>query len=245
MWIIKERERAVSFEASTLSRAIGGTKPDWFPDWSDEYVAVVAAGPSVTQEQVNLLRDRIHTVVINSSYELCLWADALYSCDEKWWFYKDGAKDFTGLKVSQGGEASKVYPEIKNLTIAMCENIPKSHSKRLMMNKYGEIGGGGHSGFQVMNWMAQIGVAGMLLIGYDMRVDGNGKNHWHGRHPESGKHILNNPGDNNFRNWIPWMEAASVRLKSLGIEIVNCSEKSALTCFPKMSVEQVLERWRL
>lgn len=217
-------------------------RPDWWPNWEGQCAAIVGGGPSLTQAQVDKLKDRIHVVVVNTSYNLCLWADVLYSCDAIWWKYRNGAGDFKGLKVTQDDDALAIFPELRKITVKR-DGVKIIHD--FLMDTYGEVGGGGNSGFQTLNWLAQIGVKGILLLGIDMRTDGNGKNHWHGRHPDSGKFVMNNPSESNYRFWIENMTAAAPKIKALGIDVVNCSPTSALECFPKMTVDQALERWRL
>lgn len=223
--------------------ALKGVRPDWWPNWQSQCVAVVGSGPSLRREQVDALKERIHVVAVNNSYELCPWADALYSCDAKWWKYKDGAKDFDGLKMAYADEAVKLYPDIKKINISKMTN--NDATKELQMVEYNTVGGGGNSGFQVVNWLAQVGVSAIALLGFDMRVDGNGKAHWHGRHPDSGAHVLNNPYDEMMAFWVKHMTNAAPKLSRLDIDVVNCSDKTALTCFPKMSVEDALARWGL
>lgn len=221
---------------------IVGKRPDWFQDWDGECAAIVAAGPSVKQEEVDLLRDRIHVVAINESVRLCPWADALYSCDYKWWSYREGVKDFKGLKITQDDEAKMRFPELCKIQIKKTGNGSLIHD--FQMDTYGVVGAGGNSGFQVLNLLAQWGVKAFALLGFDMRCF-DGKIHWHGRHPDSGKYVLNNPAQAAFDRWISHMTTAAPKINALGIDVVNCSAQSALQCFPKMTVQQALDRWHL
>jgi hypothetical protein len=214
-------------------------KLDWFPDWDGECVAIVAAGPSVKQADVDKLRDRIHVVAINESYKLCKWADMLYACDDKWWNLHRGAKDFRGLRVTQNDEAVRNYPELKKVKIR--RSGPKDQIIHdFLMDEPGEIGGGGHSGFQAMNLVAQFGATAIMLLGFDMCYL-NGQVHWHGRHPPP----VENPIEENFRRWIAKTDKAKESLDALGIDVVNCSPISLLTKYPKISVDDALKRWGL
>jgi hypothetical protein len=212
-------------------------KPEWFPDWSGECLAIVAAGPSVTPQQVDALRNRIHVAVINESYRLAKWADILYACDHLWWLQAKGAKDFSGLKITQDDVAVKHYPELKKVTV---KKEKGSIVHDLLMDAAGEVGGGGHSGFQMINLSAQFGVTGILLVGFDMCGDCH-KPHWHGRHPSP----MTNPIESNFQTWRKNLAGAKPKLDALGIDVVNCSPISTLTTFPKISVEEALKRWTL
>lgn len=214
-----------------------GTRPDWFPDWAGQYVAIVGGGASVKPEDVDLLKDRLRVVVINESHRLAPWADVLYSCDHMWWEWRQNAwKDFAGLKVTQDPNAVAQFPQLKKI------NLRRQHDpvKHFLMDEWGEIGSGQGSGFQVVNWLAQLAVKGMALLGYDgCTIDS--KLHWHGRH--EGR--LNNPNQSTFVGWKQWMENAAPKLRELNIEMVNCSMVSTIGCFPRHSVEDMLKRWNL
>ena len=214
-----------------------GTRPDWFPDWAGQYVAIVAGGGSVKRSDVDMLKDRLRVVVINESVQLAPWGDALYSCDHLWWAMRQPIwKDFKGLLVTQDPQALMQFPQLKKI------NLRNQHNpvKHFLMDEWGEVGSGQGSGFQVVNWLAQLAVKGMALLGYDGCTIDN-KLHWHGRH--EGR--LNNPNNSTFLGWKQWMENAAPRLRELNIEMINCSMVSTIGCFPRHSVEETLKRWSL
>ena len=79
----------------------GKAKFDWWQDWRDECVAIVGAGPSAKTVGVEKLKNRIHVIAINESYQLCPWADILYSCDAEWWHLREQKiKEFAGMKMT-------------------------------------------------------------------------------------------------------------------------------------------------
>jgi len=218
---------------------VKGERPDWFPDWQGRYVAIVAGGPSIKRSEVDSLRGRLPVVVINESYQLAPWADALYSCDHKWWELRYPLlKDFAGLKITPDNVAAKMFPELKRLRFK--EDKPGNVIRYLLMDEWGEIGSGQNSGFQVINWLAQLPVKGMMLLGFDFCYI-NDKVHWHGRHADR----LNNPLPHTFVGWKIWIENAAPKLKELGIEMINCSMFSAIGCFQRVEVAATLERWKL
>src|SRR5262245_38801779 len=216
---------------------MNGKRPGWFLDWTGECVAIVGAGPSVKQADVDRLHDRIHVVAINTSYKLCKWADVLYSCDNEWWKLNKGATDFPGLKITQNDQAVKDYPDIKKVDIRRSHNAVVND---FLMDKPGEIGGGGNSGFQMVNPSVQFGGTAIMLIGFDLCGDNN-QPHWHGRHPSP----MNNPIETNFRTWRETLEKAKPKLDALGIDVVNCSPISTLKQYPKISIDEAFRRWTL
>lgn len=216
-----------------------GVRPDWWPDWQDRYVAVVGGGASVKRDEVDMLQGRLPVVVINESYQLAPWADVLYSCDHHWWRLRNSLlKNFAGLKVTQDPVAVREFPELKKLNLR--ESRPGEVVDYFLMDEYGEIGSGRSSGFQVINWLAQMSVRGMALLGYDA-CNVKDRIHWHGRHPDQ----LNNPTNDTFIKWKLWLENAAPKLRELDIEVVNCSMQSAIGYFPRHSVEDALTRWKL
>lgn len=213
----------------------GKKRFDWWMDWRGECVAVVAGGPSLRNQNLSALRDRIHVAVVNESYQLCPWAEILYSCDNAWWQLRQvEVRKFRGLKI---GFDSVGLTEVKNIRIK--KDRGDKWNNDLLVEEPGLVGSGGNSGFQLINLTAQMGATGIGLIGFDMRLDGG--IHWHGRHPNQ----LRNPDDERMREWRKNLDAVASKFKGNGIDLVNCSPVSALENYPKMTIDQMLERWGL
>ncbi len=172
-------------------------------------------------------------MAINESWQLCPWADVLYGCDPTWWNLRLGVREFAGLKISRERDNKDLaWP-------ALADDIHKikieRYCDRLLRDEIGKIGSGGNSGFQSLNLAVQFGAKRILLIGYDMRVDRG--EHWHPRHPMP----LSNPHPNdNIPRWRKAIDGAAGVLAALGIRTINCSLESALTAYPKMTVEAAL-----
>ena len=82
----------------------------------------------------------------------------------------------------------------------------------------------------------QWGAARVLLIGFDMS-DASGSLHWYGH---NNWRNANNPTTSNFKRWIHSFENAAKQCRERGVEVINCSMNSALTCFPKMTLEDAI-----
>jgi hypothetical protein len=97
---------------------------------------------------------------------------------------------------------------------------------------------GRNSGFQVANLVAHlVGSDGRLLLcGYDFKPGPRGELHHHPDH--SGP--LKNPDASSLASWARLFVPAAPQFKELGIEVINCSPGSALTCFPTARLEDVL-----
>ena len=201
-------------------------------------MAIIAAGPSAKTAGVEKLKDRIHCIAVNESHKLCPWAEFLYSCDADWWKLRENEKEVkafggTKLMLEQPG---KMFDGVSTIKIPQKNNIWVDD---FLFDKPGVIGSGGHSGFQMMNLAAQFGATDMALVGFDMQP--GGAIHWHGLHPSP----LRNPDACRFDVWRRTLDTHAHKLAARGIDVVNCSPVSALTSFPKMTIDQMLERWGL
>jgi hypothetical protein len=213
--------------------ALGRKQFSWWPDWRDECVAIIGSGPSVKKVNLEVLRDRIHVIAINNGLQLCPWADVLYSCDGPWWRLNKGAPQFAGLKLTHDKTACREFPGVQLVT------IEKVHGDDLLLDQPSFIGAGGNSGFQAINLAVQFGATAVMLIGFDCSIEFGA--HWHGRHPSP----LTNPCESNIKRWKKAIDGAAPLLNTLGIDVINCSQQSALACYPKMSIEDGLARWGL
>ena len=104
----------------------------------------------------------------------------------------------------------------------------------MLFDKVGEIGWGGNSGFHAINLAAQFGATKIILVGFDMRVDRG--QHFFGPH----SYTKERPSQANVDRWRPILDRQAPKLESRGIKVINCSPVSALTAYPKMSLEDAL-----
>lgn len=211
--------------------SLGLSQFDWWKDWRGQHVAIIASGYSVKKQDVTQLAGRLPTLAIKKNIEIAPFADVVYGCDAPWWQSVKGLPNYSGLRLSYNFAACREFPDIKRI------EIKDKKSEVLLFDEPASVGSGGNSGFQALNIALQFGAAGVMLIGFDMMGD-----HWYGRNnwPSA-----NNPTFEIFKRWVSAFNAAKSQTDAMGIEIVNTSAKSAITAFPKMSIEQALERWSL
>ena len=174
----------------------------------------------------------MRAIAINNSWRLAPWADVLYACDGQWWIEHNGVPTFNGLKVSLD-IPNESGADVRN-TIGARERYPDIHfcpSKRsefVQFDRVGTIGWGGNSGFQALNLCLYLGVARIVLVGFDMS-DAAGK-HWHGAHGWP----LYNPSRSDLERYRGSIDGASEAFASRGIDVVNASAASALTAYRKV-----------
>ena len=203
------------------------------PEWAGETVAILGGGPSLTQSQVDACRGRCRVIAVNTAYRLAPWVDIVYFSDELWHQWKRDKKSFRRLAC---------------LKVAL-ENARTHWSEpavKILHNYGGEPGlceirdgvyTGRNSGYQAINLAAHLGVARVILLGFDMRAVA-GRTHWHsgtddahqrGTAPEDFKNVM-----------LPWFSTLVEPCKARGIEIVNCTPGSAIECFPRQRLETAL-----
>lgn len=118
--------------------------------------AVLATGPSMSQELADYVRGKCKVVAVSDAYKLAPWADALVSNDRNWWDNNIAARQFAGRRF-----ASVALP-------GGVEALPR----------VGVFGGGLNSGLQGMRAAELLGAKRILLLGFDMAGT-----HYFGPHP--------------------------------------------------------------
>lgn len=151
------------------------------------------------------------------------WADVLYACDAKWWEKYPDALTFQGAKITQDHRVKNA----EVIKIVGDEAVGLSKDPRIV-----NIGGNG--GYQAVNLAFHLGASRIVLLGYDMQDD-QGKKHWHGNHEG-----INNPDHFCFAAWLENFDQLAVDLEKEGVEVINCTRNTALTCFKRDVIENVI-----
>jgi len=187
---------------------------------TDDVFCLIASGPSLEMWQVgHAVKSGAKIIAINNNYEICPEADFLYGCDAEWWKHHNGAPQFLGRKFSL--EMTE-YHDVYQLTNTGEAGIDF---------EWPNVRTGLNSGYQAMNLAIHLGARKIILIGYDMQHT-NGKRHWHADHPGNNcQHI---------KDWVRHYDNAAKIFKEKGIEVINCTIKTALTCFERADLRDVL-----
>lgn len=160
--------------------------------------------------------------MINETWRLAPWADALYACDERWWRLRGPSSDaFQGARLIGFGERSGCTP---------CGVVRGANEMRWDGRS---LGAGGNSGFQAVNLAAAQGARRIVLTGFDM----GGRGHWHGLHagPE-----LTNPDRRMLAGCAKLLDLACPGLEARGVEVVNASRVSALSAYRRVTMKEAL-----
>lgn len=190
--------------------------------WPGETVACVASGPSLLREDVERLRGRVRTIVINTTYTLAPWADVLYAADNQWWDWHKGATDFAGMKFSVSTAPHKRWG---------VQVLKKGERDGLSLDPQ-TLCLGKDSGYQAINLAVLFGASRIILLGYDMQRGPMGERHWHGDHRI--------PTPNLYPEFLLFYPSLAARLHEEGVEVLNATRRTALHVFTRVTLDKAL-----
>jgi hypothetical protein len=188
----------------------------------------LASGPSLTGADVAYVRNRATVIAINDAIRLAPWADVFYSGAREYWTRTErGAlvRAFRGLKVRLCLDADGAHLNADGIVCLRNTGVQGLECAPTGLRHYQNSGGA------AINLAVHLGAARVVLLGYDMGPS-NGRHHFHetAPTPHGSPYAL-------FRQLIGSMVGPLARA---GVEVVNCSRQSALTCFPRARLEDVL-----
>jgi hypothetical protein len=203
------------------------------PVWRGRTVVLLGGGPSLGAAEFERVgrarrRDDCRVVAINNAYARCPDADVLYFADSRWWEWhreRAGFREFRGQRCSIEGTGSTVdSPDVHILRNAGTgDEAPGGLSTRP-----DALTTGANSGYQAIGFAIAAGASRIILLGYDMQYTG-GRSHWHDGHP-----IKSNEG-----TYKSVFRSTFDKLKT-DVPIINASASTALTCFPRATIESLL-----
>lgn len=201
------------------------TKPDWFPDWSNNVAVIVASGPSARTVPLTIARKKAKLIVVNNSWILAPWADYLFGIDYAWWQTNKGVPRFEGEKISLRSDGKWGIKDVRM----------HDHIEKFVVDSPGLIGNGGNSGFGAINLAIQFGAKGIILVGFDM--NGSRGYHWHTDHPRG----LKNPDEDCLRRWARKLDDQKPLVDSIGVAILNACPDSALKAYDKVNFVELFK----
>ncbi len=197
----------------------------------------MASGPSMTREVAEQIRSSgCRSIAVNDNGlpkngkpAMAPWADILYASDATWWYnMRRSAEKFAGLKVTIATQGNVAPNTISDDVVIMGHGGVAGFDERTAFLRTGS-----NSGYAATHLAIHLGAARIVLCGFDMHADKDGKAHWFGDHAWRGPH---RPDYSiflyHFRN--------AAKEFSARAQIINATQGSALKCFPFMSLEEAL-----
>jgi hypothetical protein len=180
---------------------------------------------------VEFVRGKARVIAINASYAMAPWADVLYCADPNpfKWYWDRGPKgyervamrDFQGRKFS----VTKSSGRWQGVTVLnqWREEGLSTKPDRLCLGK--------NSGYQAINLAFLMGAKRIVLLGYDMAVSETGQEYFFGGHPDKKR--------SPYRSFQDRFVTIVKPLAEAGVEVINCSRRTALDMFPRQSLTDV------
>lgn len=196
---------------------------------------VMASGPSMCVEDAERVREwqsadpeNRATIVVNSTFRLLPDATILYSNDHDW-------MEAHLPEIGEKFEGRVICGHLAYARDHVVDYLPfDKDATGLASAKHGHIAWGMNSGAAAISLAHFMGAQRIILLGFDQQWTGD-KPRWHGRHP--GQLQNQKPG---FHRWAKWFVQAAIDADALGVEIINCSRATSLTCFRRMELDEAL-----
>lgn len=190
----------------------------WKGRWADKLVFVLASGPSLTVADVEAVRayalkNDCRVAVTNTTFRLAPWADLLFFFDQAWWrvHSEEVLATFTGALVT----------------------VSESKHPRVLSMRGQRFADYRNSGGAAISFAMYAGSKRIVLLGLDGKPAADGRRHWHVQDRRLGNAVSLPKFVKNFP-----VLANDARAK--GVTILNSTRDTALTCFPRVTLESIL-----
>jgi len=189
-------------------------------------VFIIGGGMSVLNVDLSLLQDEV-VVCINDAYRDFPNATAIYWVDESW-----ASENYDNLK-QHACQLRFTSKHTQHLNYKRRPD-PTTIANGFVLRRTGDAGYdpnadcvmGNNGGVQVLNLVVNMRPSNVILIGYDMKKEGN-RSHYHN---EERPFIKDQIYSDQF---IPSIMALSREMKKSGckVNIINANPNSAVRCF--------------
>lgn len=174
---------------------------------------ILASGPSLCDEDIDAAKASGHRLItVNETHWRAGRPDHHVADDLSWWRHN--------LDI--------VHPSAKRWTVS------RQAAKRYGLNKLPYYQ---HhlSGITAIKLAIHLGAKRIILLGYDCQAT-DGQSHWHGDHSAQ---VRPNPKPYDFERWRRLFDRFAATLPA-GVEVINCSRETALTCFNLLPLNEAL-----
>lgn len=198
-------------------------------EWAGETAFILGGGESLKGFDAERLRGQGRVVAINEAgLTLCPWADVLFFADglNRWLGWNQGRLPlFRGGRIVTRAKVPASIAELHGLHVL--KHLP---APAAALSRRPEAVAGFCGGSSAINLAFLFGARRIVLLGFDM-AGGN----FHDRHK------LPNARPDFFRSqFIPALERMAPELAAEGCRVINATPETALDCFEKMDLEEVL-----
>ncbi|WP_375782905.1 hypothetical protein ACE10Z_23615 [Bradyrhizobium sp. Pha-3] len=209
----------------------GAVGPPW---WDDRVTVVIGGGPSLSGFDPRAIPDRAHIVGVNQAM-LDFPCEAGISIDF-------GFVARNQVRLAEFAESRPLYLAVSD---RRPERMPAIQSAVYLRSVSEGLSGpddyssavvdGGTSGFAALQLAVLKRARHIVLLGFDYGLQGD-RDHYHDAYVGHGAGA-------DAATWQRWAENFNViapQMVARGIEVINASPASQISCFPKCSIEDAL-----
>ena len=180
---------------------------------SENIVAICASGPSLTRADcLAVVAAGIPIIAVNSSWKAVPECSYIFSGDLQWWLANRSTLPKHAQKWSCNNRVNQL--------------LDVHYFEPDYRDAY-------NSGLRAILFATSLNATKIILLGFDCSIKEG--IHWHGNHER-----LGNPDDLCIKRWQRQFQRLSDYLDGK-VEVINCSRKTALLCFPQKALDEVLE----
>lgn len=211
--------------------------------WKGKTCFIIGGGPSLVDFDFRQIRNKL-TIGINKSFTK-FSTTVNYAMDDRFYdlitFPENGGDSklheqwlaYKGIKVFLRHSVRVRYDNSVHFVHSL-------HSSVLSLDLKQGIWGGNNSGFGAVMLACALGCSHIGLLGYDLKIQKKSKEivtHWHGGYSLK----KNSSFQNKLDKFKKCFDDFAPTIAQQGISVVNLNLDSALTCFPKDSIENFLK----
>jgi len=202
--------------------------------WDGATCFILGGGPSLLNIQMWKLSEK-NVVAVNNAYLKCPWATAVYFQDCKW--YHEPIADDTIVTHQQELRKFKGYK------VTTCIQSEEPDGSIQVVERGGRHGlspsrtqiNGNNSGYGAIDLAIKFGATRIILLGFDMKIVGGRHNYHSGHRRAVGAGVYKDQFLPAFGTM-----AKAIKKLELGVEIINCTQDSALDYFKTGLLEDYL-----
>jgi hypothetical protein len=200
-----------------------------------EKVTAQELPPSTYSPYMSQIHNK-HVIGVNLAFLIGDWIDIIFFGDSKFFKrFRAEIASYKAIKVSCNSKAISASYHKDNI-----KYLPKDGSAPYGLTKNSKkLSWNQNSGCAAINLAANLGAKRIILLGFDMKLDKNNKQHWHSFYSTANRKEIN-PKSLPFQRHLRSMDAIARDARKRGIEIINANPDSAIEHFKKMSVKDLL-----
>jgi len=229
-------EKATLFRSDKfVNRFLWEVLPDG--SWKNKPCFIIGGGPSLKDFDWSLLKGK-RTIGINRAFEK-FEPTIMFSMDMRYlkWVlndkYGDAVRDrFFSLRSYRVWLCTYTVKLPDYIYIVKVYKHYRAGLRAFTNSLKDGIGHGNNSGYAALNIAACLGANPIYLLGFDCKFN-NGRTHWHEGHPvPQSEKVVN--------DFVRFFEKAAPIIRAMGIKVINLCPESALNCFEKKPISEVL-----